>query len=167
MSLKSIQWMKRVHICILRGKLVRASRDNVLYCIRPRVILTWLISNWWSLFSIIMTLQVSLSEQRVARYTSNVKNDKVDFPKAFLPPLGFIKRISWSEMKRNVDPELFCACRGERSRALGNPGARLSLIGFSKKQEKCFWLVHSCLHESGWTCGVSGVWAGFSLEMLK
>ena len=38
----------------------------------------------------------------------------------------------------NLDPELFCACRGERSRALGNPGARLSLIGFSKKQLKCF-----------------------------
>ena len=33
----------------------------------------------------------------------------------------------------NLDPELFCACRGERSRALGNPRARLSLIGFSKK----------------------------------
>ena len=147
MSLKSIQWMKRVHICILRGKLVRASRDNVLYCIRPRVILTWLISNWWSLFSIIMTLQVSLSEQRVARYTSNVKNDKVDFPKAFLPPLGFIKRISWSEMKRNVDPELFCACRGERSRALGNPGARLSLIGFSKKKNNksvSDWSIQVC-----------------------
>ena len=30
-------------------------------------------------------------------------------------------------------PELFCACSGERLRALGNPGARLSLIGFSKK----------------------------------
>ena len=34
----------------------------------------------------------------------------------------------------NPDPELFCACTGEGSRALGNPGARLSLIGFSKKQ---------------------------------
>ena len=34
----------------------------------------------------------------------------------------------------NLDPELFCACRGKRSRALGNPRARLSLIGFSKKQ---------------------------------
>ena len=34
----------------------------------------------------------------------------------------------------NLDPALFRACRGERSRALGNPGARLSLIGFSKKQ---------------------------------
>ena len=47
----------------------------------------------------------------------------------------------------NLDPELFCACRGERSRALGNPGERLSLIGFSKKQLKCFWLFHSSLHE--------------------
>ena len=36
----------------------------------------------------------------------------------------------------NLDPELFCAFRGERSRALGNPGARLSLIGFSKKTIK-------------------------------
>ena len=34
----------------------------------------------------------------------------------------------------NPDPELFCACTGEGSRALGKPGARLSLIGFSKKQ---------------------------------
>ena len=34
----------------------------------------------------------------------------------------------------NLDPELFCACREERSGPLGNPGARLSLIGFSKKQ---------------------------------
>ena len=57
--------------------------------------------------------------------------------------------------------------RRERSRALGSPGLRLSLIGFSKKQQKCFWLVHSSLHESGWTCGVSGEWTGFSLEMLK
>ena len=28
------------------------------------------------------------------------------------------------------------------------PGARLSLIGFCKKQWKCFWLVHSSLHKS-------------------
>ena len=34
----------------------------------------------------------------------------------------------------NLDPELFCARREEGSRALGNPGARLSLTGFSKKQ---------------------------------
>ena len=34
----------------------------------------------------------------------------------------------------NLDPEPFCECRGERSRTLGNPGARLSLTGLSKKQ---------------------------------
>ena len=38
----------------------------------------------------------------------------------------------------NLDPELFSACRGESSRALGKPGARLSLIGFSKKTIKVF-----------------------------
>ena len=38
----------------------------------------------------------------------------------------------------NLDPELFCACRGERSRALRNPAARLSLIGFKKKTIKVF-----------------------------
>ena len=70
----------------------------------------------------------------------------------------------WNLPDSNLDPELFCACRGERSRALGNPGTRLSLIGFSKNEWKCFWLVHISLHKSGWTCGVSGAWAGFSLE---
>ena len=46
----------------------------------------------------------------------------------------------------NLDPELFCACRGERSRALGNPGARLSLIGFSKKNNKSVsdWSIQVC-----------------------
>ena len=46
----------------------------------------------------------------------------------------------------NLDPELFCACRGERSRALGDPGARLSLIGFSKKQKKSVsdWSIQVC-----------------------
>ena len=84
----------------------------------------------------------------------------------YLSPLH-AQKSSRSRLYSKLDPELFCACRGERSRALGSPGLRLSLIGFSKKQQKCFWLVHSSLHESGWTCGVSGVWTGFSLEMLK
>ena len=55
-------------------------------------------------------------------------------------------------------PELFCACLGERSRALGNPGARLF---------KCSRLVHSSLHESGWTSSASGMWVGFYPVMLK
>ena len=37
-----------------------------------------------------------------------------------LTPVGLLLLV-------NLDPELFCPCRGERSRALGNPGARLSL----------------------------------------
>ena len=67
-----------------------------------------------------------------------------------------------------LDPDLFCACRGERSRALGlssgEPRARLSVIRFSKCFRLSFRLVHSRLHESGWTCGVSEVWACFSVE---
>ena len=44
----------------------------------------------------------------------------------------------------NLDPELFCSCRGERSRALGNPGAGLSLIGFSKKKSVSDWSIQVC-----------------------
>ena len=38
----------------------------------------------------------------------------------------------------NLDPELFCACRGERSRALGNPGARIVSNWFQQKTIKVF-----------------------------
>ena len=38
----------------------------------------------------------------------------------------------------NLDPELFCACRGEGSRALGNPGARFVSDWFQQKTIKVF-----------------------------
>ena len=84
--------------------------------------------------------------------------------------------LSTSYVLPYLDPDLFCACRGERSRALGlssgeplgnselKPRARLSLIRFSKCFRLSFRLVHSRLHESGWTCGVSEGWACFSVE---
>ena len=43
----------------------------------------------------------------------------------------------------------------------------LRLASAKTKTKKLFWLVHSNSHESGWMCGVSGLWAGFSLEILK
>ena len=42
------------------------------------------------------------------------------------------------DSKSNLDPELFCACRGERSRALGNPGARIVSNWFQQKTIKVF-----------------------------
>ena len=52
------------------------------------------------------------------------------------------------DLRLNLDPELFCACRGERSRALGNPGARLSLIGFSKNNKSISdWSIQVCTRE--------------------
>ena len=47
---------------------------------------------------------------------------------------------------------------------LREPRVRLSLIRFTKCFRLSFRLVHSRLHESGWTCGVSEVWACFSVE---
>ena len=38
----------------------------------------------------------------------------------------------------NLDQELFCACRGEISRALGNPGARFVSDWFQQKTIKVF-----------------------------
>ena len=38
----------------------------------------------------------------------------------------------------NLDPELFCACRGEGSRALGNPGARFVSDWFQQRTIKVF-----------------------------
>ena len=38
----------------------------------------------------------------------------------------------------NLDPELFCACKGEGSRALGNPGARFVSDWFQQKTMKVF-----------------------------
>ena len=38
----------------------------------------------------------------------------------------------------NLDPELFCACKGEGSRALGNPGARFVSDWFQQKTIKVF-----------------------------
>ena len=43
-------------------------------------------------------------------------------------------KLAWLQSR----PRALCACRGERSRALGNPGTRFSLIGFSKKTIKVF-----------------------------
>ena len=40
--------------------------------------------------------------------------------------------------KPNLDPELFCACKGEGSRALGNPGARFVSDWFQQKTIKVF-----------------------------
>ena len=37
-----------------------------------------------------------------------------------------------------LDPELFCACKGEGSRALGNPGARFVSDWFQQKTIKVF-----------------------------
>ena len=37
-----------------------------------------------------------------------------------------------------LDPELFCACRGERSRALGNPGGKIVSDWFQQKTIKVF-----------------------------
>ena len=56
----------------------------------------------------------------------------------------FISRMLNRNPKRlsagvfNLDPELFCACRGERSRALGNPGARIVSNWFQQKTIKVF-----------------------------
>ena len=49
--------------------------------------------------------------------------------------------VRFSGKKRtslNFDPELFCACKGEGSRALGNPGARFVSDWFQQKTIKVF-----------------------------
>ena len=38
----------------------------------------------------------------------------------------------------NLDPEFFCACRGEGSRALGNPGGKIVSDWFQQKTIKVF-----------------------------
>ena len=47
-------------------------------------------------------------------------------------------KIHRSTVLSNLDPELFCACRGEGSRALGNPGARFVSDWFQQKTIKVF-----------------------------
>ena len=82
----------------------------------------------------------------------------------------------------NLDSELFCACRGERSRALGNPGARIVSNWFQQKTIKVFliglfkfererlnmrrvWRVRGCLHDTGATFAPRRVHSG-SLSWL-
>ena len=87
-----------------------------------------------TIFTLIKKWRLSM----VMQFHSNGENSfsregscwKVLLPKT--PLVGHSLNKTW--LNPNLDPELFCACRGERSRALGNPGGRLSLIGFSKKQ---------------------------------
>ena len=60
--------MKRVHI--LRGKLVKALRDNVLYCMSSLGLYYGDLLRIGGRFHHIMTLQFSLSQQHNAHYTS-------------------------------------------------------------------------------------------------
>ena len=85
--------MKRVHI--LRGKLVRASRDNVLYCMCSLGL--YYVTNFeLEVAFIILWLFSFLYQSSIMHITR--RNVTVDFLKSLLPPLGFLKRIQrWSD----------------------------------------------------------------------
>ena len=57
---------------------------------------------------------------------------------AFHRSLGCVFFFTSKRRENNLDPELFCACRGEGSRALGNPGARFVSDWFQQKTIKVF-----------------------------
>ena len=63
-----------------------------------------------------------------------------------------------SSADSNLDPELFCAFRGEGSRALGNPGARFVSDWFQQKTIKVFLIgLFKCARER---LNVRRVWRG-------
>ena len=76
--------------------------------------------------------------------------------------------VKRSHHRFNLDPELFCACKGEGSRALGNPGARFVSDWFQLKTIKVFLIgLFKFARER---LNVRRVWrvsGFFSLDMLK
>ena len=77
-------------------------------------------------------------------------------------------RLRENTSGRNLDPELFCACKGEGSRALGNPGARFVSDWFQQKTITVFLIgLFKFARER---LNVRRVWrvsGFFSLDMLK
>ena len=55
-----------------------------------------------------------------------------------IPAKTPIRRKNFDELVLNLDPELFCACKGEGARALGNPGVRFVSDWFQQKTIKVF-----------------------------
>ena len=70
------------------------ARQRVVLYVQSRVILQWLISNWRSLSS--LWLFSFLYHSSIMHITRQKRQGW--FPKSFLPPLGFLKRIQrWSD----------------------------------------------------------------------
>ena len=72
----------------------------------------------------------------IYRTRTDVQDEKIEQIPVFAR--FFVLHLCVAAFHRNLDPELFCACRGEGSRALGNPGARFVSDWFQQKTIKVF-----------------------------
>ena len=129
-----------------------------------RIFTTIFKTQRWVVFS------VDLTYWRIKTSSSSITSTICNGTNFELLILSF---TGWASIARNffivtsISTQSSSAHVEERDQELWGTLEQDCLWLVSAKTIKVFWLVHSSLHESDWTCGVSGMWAGFSLEMCS